>query len=291
MAEPSPTTGATPRPSPSVEPGSRVGTRYYLDLTERAVTVHAVRNGTVDAVVRVPLAGNPCAANSISVSPDGRRLAWVRGGDATGTGTLVAADIDGSNQRTLAVGINCLGSTALVWQGGDRLVVRGRMGAFLRVDVASGRRVDGDLGQVTDVCWSPDGRWLAAVAEGRPYLTGPGGTRSYHYTPPQPEAQRYNGWSARSVSPDGRYVAVGWKDTQPIRMDSSFAVVDTTTGTLVALPVDGAVSSIHFTPDRRVLVRTPDRITVLDSRFRVTDQVAELAAVRQMRLLGYAPQT
>lgn len=160
-------------------------------------------------MLSVPLADNTCVANSITVSPDARRLAWVRGGDATGMGTLVTADIDGSNQRTLATGVNCLGSTALVWQGGDRLLVRQRMGAFLLLDVAAGRPVDRDPGLDRDHCWSPDGQWLAALSAGGPHVTGPDGNRTYQYTPPRAEAQRYNGWAARSVSMDGRYVAVG----------------------------------------------------------------------------------
>ncbi|MDM4721671.1 hypothetical protein QTQ03_19505 [Micromonospora sp. WMMA1363] len=283
LVAPSPTTDHAPVPPPSVLPELRLGTRYHLGLTGRAATVYAVRAGTADAdvVVSVPLADNPCVANSITVSPDARRLAWVRGGDATGMGTLVTADVDGSNQRTLATGVNCLGSTALVWQGGDRLLVRQRMGAFLLLDVAAGRPVDRDPGPERDHCWSPDGRWLAAVSAGGPHVTGPDGNRTYHYTPPWAEAQRYNGWAARSVSMDGRYVAVGWKDTQPARMDGSFAVVD--------LPVEGEVTSIHFTADRRILVRTPDRITVLDSRLQAIGQATEPASVRPLTLLAYAP--
>jgi DNA-directed RNA polymerase specialized sigma24 family protein len=91
------------------------------------------------------------------------------------------------------------------------------------------------------------------------------------------------------LSMDGRYVSVGWKGTDPSRRDDSFAVVDTTIGKLVNLPVHGEIRSIHFTADRRVLVRQADRIVVLDSQFDVLGEVAEPRELRELTLLACVP--
>ncbi|WP_307935742.1 hypothetical protein [Salinispora arenicola] len=41
--------------------------------------------------------------------------------------------------------------------------------------------------------------------------------------------------------------------------------------------------------DHQILVRTPDRITVLDSRLQAIGQATEPASVRPLTLLAYAP--
>ncbi|MFF0123847.1 hypothetical protein ACFYP0_32065 [Micromonospora arida] len=293
-------TGSPSGPAPTVSPGTSgspgdptvkvlTGTLYYLGRTSKDAVVHAVQGGADRTVARIPLGGEPCVGNSITVSPDGQRLAWVEDADTAGFGALMTAAIDGTRKRKLATKVGCLGSRALVWMGSDRLMVRQDDGASVLMNAVTGRPVDGDRGEETDPCWSADGRFLAAMDESGPFVSGPGSRRPYHYEPPSEDADKYDGWSVRSVSLDGRYVAVGWKGTDPSRRDDSHAVVEVATSRVKKLPVKGEVKNIFFTSDELVLIRRADRIVVLDARFEVLDEVAEARGTRGLALLAYAP--
>ncbi|MGR6316403.1 hypothetical protein Q2K19_11050 [Micromonospora soli] len=288
---PDPSASAEPTNSP-VKPASVLGgTRYYLETTSTKVRIHAVRGGSDRVVHQIPIEKSyGCEASTLTVSPDGRRVAWVQDStDGDQSGVLLAGMLGEPESTRLLDDVNCLGPRALVWQGSDLLMVRKKSGQSVLFDVAANKRVNGDPGQETDRCWSADGRWLAAVAEGKPYVADETQGRPYSYTPPKAEAEHWGGWQARSVSMDGRYVSVGWVGTDPQRHDDSFAVVDTTTSKVVDLPVQGQIRSITFTVDRKVIVKRATGITVLDSNFSPLGTVTETASVRNMWLLAYAP--
>ncbi|PWU52246.1 hypothetical protein DLJ46_03520 [Micromonospora globispora] len=278
-----------PSTSPAQPSSALAGTRYYLELADREAVIHAVRGDSDDVGARIPLAPDRCVANTITVSPDGKRLAWVQDTTDGMTGTLMTASTDGSGKRKLLTGVLCLGSNALVWQGGDRLMVQEGVVRSVLIDMVAGKPFDGDPGQETNRCWSADGRWLAAVSEGKPYVADENQLHSYHYDPPKDQAWKWDGWRARSVSMDGRYVSIGWVGTDPSRRDDSFTVVDTITSKVVKLPVAGTVKSIQFAADGTVLVRQGSRIVVLDSSFRRVGEVEEPQDVRAMTLLAYVP--
>ncbi|GAA4568355.1 hypothetical protein GCM10023176_22570 [Micromonospora coerulea] len=290
--EPSSSASADPSPDPSSPPAEQFaldGTRYYLEITGSDARIHAVRLGEHGVYV-LPLGNGNCVANSMTVSPDGKRLAWVKGGGVDGLGTLVTSAIDGTRQRTLATGVTCLGPRPLVWQGGTYLMVQQGVRSVL-MDMVAGKPHHGDPGQETDRAWSADGKCLAAVDGdgGKPYVGGCEVSRNYHYDPPKDEAAKYDGWQARSVSMDGRYVSIGWKGTDPSRRDDSFTVVDAATSKVVTLPVSGEVRSIQFAADGKVLVRQATRIVVLDAKFRQVGKVDEPRDVRGLTLLAYVP--
>ncbi|TYB36914.1 hypothetical protein FXF50_17965 [Micromonospora sp. AP08] len=282
---------ASPTSSP-VKPASALpGTRYYLENTSSKIRIHAVRDDSDRVVHQLPIdLPYSCEASTLTVSPDGKRLAWVQDStDGNASGILLAGTPGEPGATTLLEDVNCLGPRALVWQGSDLLMVGKKSGQSVLFDVAANKRVNGDPGQETDRCWSADGRWLAAVADGKPYVTDGTQSRQYTYTPPQDEAAHWGGWQARSVSLDGRYVSVGWVGTDPSRHDDSFAVVDTTTSKVVHLPGKGQISSILFTIDEKVIVKRKNGITVLDTNFRPLGTVTESASVRNMALLAYVP--
>ncbi|SCG49643.1 TolB-like translocation protein [Micromonospora inositola] len=282
-AAPAAVTSAAPVSS---DAATLAGTRYYLGTSGKEASIHAVQGDTDKVTARIPFGSGSCTENTITVSPDGKRIAWVQNGDDTGT--LMTAAIDGSQRRTLEKGVSCLGSRALVWQGDDWLMVQQRNRSVL-MDLVAGGPHHGDPGEETDRYWSADGKWLAAVDDyGKPFVTGGKGGRKYSYTPPKAEAGKHDGWQARGVSMDGRYVAVGWKGTDPSRQDGSFAVVDTTTSKVVDLPGAGEVRSILFTADGKVIVRRATGITVLDSTFKPLGTVEEPTDVRGLTLLAYA---
>ncbi|TYB36915.1 hypothetical protein FXF50_17970 [Micromonospora sp. AP08] len=289
-------TSAAPAAVPSAAPVSNsdaatrlAGTRYYLGLTDRQATIHAVKGDSDQVTARIPL--DSCARNTVTISPDGKRLAWVRGADGDWqSGTLVTSGIDGTRQRTLATDVNCLGPRALAWKGSDLLMVGKKSGQSVLFDVAAGKPVQGDPGEETSRCWSADGRWLAAEDDQlKPFVSDGTQSRQYSYTPPKEEAAHWDGWQAQSVSMDGRYVSVGWTGTDPSRRDDSFAVVDTISSNVVDLPVQGLIRSITFTIDDKVIVKQANGITVLDGSLKPLGTVAESTAVRNMKLLAYVP--
>lgn len=285
---------AAPVTNSDASTAALTGTRYYLGMTDREAVIHAVRGDVDQVTARIPLGSGDCVRNTITISPYGERLAWVEGGASQSAGTLVTSRVDGSQKRTVGRKVpfsgkaNCLGSNPLVWNTNDLLMVQQDRHSVL-IDVPDNKPADGDAGNETLKWWSADGRRWAAVSEGRPYAATESGANFYRYTPPKAEAAHYDGWRVRSVSMDGRYVAVGWMNTDVSRNDGSFAVIDTTTSKVVALPVSGQVKSIQFAADGTVLVRQATRIVVLDGRFRQTGEVAEPQDVRDLTLLAYVP--
>ncbi|WP_018785601.1 hypothetical protein [Micromonospora sp. CNB394] len=266
------------------------GTRYYLEQTSTRSRIHEVR-GTQDRVVHevVHEAASRCEANTVSISPDGTRVVWVQDSTDNANGVLLIADVGDEEATTLAEGISCLGARPLRWKGDDQLMVQRKNRQSVLYDVAANKQVMGDPGQETNRCWSADGTWLAAESDGKPYVSDTTDLRQYTFTPPEQEAAKWDGWEARSVSTDGRYVAVGWIGTDPSRRDGSFAVVDTGTSEVVDLPGTGEVRSILFSADGTVLLRRGTGITVLDSEFKPLGTVTEPAETRNRALLAYVP--
>ncbi|SCL16073.1 hypothetical protein GA0070624_0915 [Micromonospora rhizosphaerae] len=279
----------SPSTSTATPPSVLTGTRYYLEKTSPEARIHAIRGRSDQVVYRIAAPTWGCELNTVTISPDGKRVAWVQDSTDGGiTGVLLLGAPGQPSSRTLLSGVTCVDSNALVWKGNDHLMVRQRLRPVL-IDVAAGKPVGGDPGQETDRCWSVDGRWLAAKSDGKPYVTDGQTTRTFRYTPPAEEAAKWGGWRARSVSLDGRYVSIGWVGTDPSRRDGSFTVVDTVTSKVIDLPVSGKVESIQFTADFRVLVRQAARIVVLDSGFRKLGEVAEPRDVQKLTLLAYVP--
>ncbi|MFI7430362.1 hypothetical protein ACIBPB_25500 [Micromonospora sp. NPDC049836] len=284
---PDPSTSAEPTGS-AVQPGSALpGTRYYLESTSTKARIHAVHGGIDRVVYQVGYAADSeCEWNTITISPDGKRVAWVQDStDGNASGILLVGTTGERASTSLSDGISCYGPGALVWQGSDLLMVKKKSGQSVLYDLKANKRVQGDPGQETDRCWSADGRWLAAMDEERkPYVTDGTRSRQYRYTPPRQAA-----WQARSVSMDGRYVSVGWVGTDPSRRDGSYAMVDTITSKVVELPGGEQIFSILFTIDRKVIVKRASGITVLNSALKPIGTVAESASLRTMALLAYVP--
>ncbi|WP_018785600.1 hypothetical protein [Micromonospora sp. CNB394] len=282
-------------PSPSDASSAALpGTRYYLSFGEQAAEVHVVKGGTDRVSASVPYGGGDCVRNTITISPYGERLAWVEGAAGAEAGKLVTTLIDGSDRVTIAEEspfsgkAPCSGDDPLVWNTNDRLLVQ-QDGHMALIDLSTRKPADGDAGNETLKWWTPDGRNWAAVSEGRPYATNNRKLTFYSYTPPKADTSGYDGWRVRSVSADGRFVAVGWINKDETRNDDSFAVVDTTTGKTVELPGDGAVRSILFSTDGTVLVRRDNGISVLDKRFQPVGTVTEPTGLSGAALLAYVP--
>nr|BFE65693.1 hypothetical protein GCM10020063_102190 [Dactylosporangium thailandense] len=240
--------------------------------------------GDQDVVkAKVSGGGGPCESNSMTVSPDGKRVAWIGDADELkGTGSLFVEATDGSGKKTVDTGVLCFGAAALVWKGGD-LLAASKDGRQIAYDLAKGAATPiADPEQLQAA--SADGSWKASKFNDQRLVTNGQQSHVYSYQPPAADAERYSGWAARGVSADGRYVAVGWLGTDPSRKWDTFAVVDTATSKAVALPVSGTVL---FAANGQALVRGDGRVVVLDAQLRQVASIAEGDAMKDMRLLAY----
>ncbi|SCG60763.1 TolB-like translocation protein [Micromonospora coxensis] len=240
------------------------------------------------------------ALANASVSPDGRRIAWVDPGRAA---TLFVADVDGSRRRTLArhVDAYCVTPTwapdsrRLLFREADPLGTPGRFGVL---DTA-GRRTrvtwwDAEP-QGCHALWSADGRTVAMnsatgvtlySADGHrprpvPHLSGPSVWRSAHVA---------------SLSPDGSRIAL--TRTRPHeqtgdvgRLLTANAVLWTRDGREVSLPTGGReLRQVFFRPDGSAVVRVRagagHALLVVGRDGRKVSEVAEPAELRGMQIVS-----
>ncbi|MFF5172400.1 hypothetical protein ACFY3U_07180 [Micromonospora sp. NPDC000089] len=294
-----PSVAATPRPTPSASPGrpptgevagpaAIKGFRYYLGIIDTEVRIHRV-GPTIHEVKLLPLDRSGCTANSVTVSPDGKQLAWVKSDSADGSsGTLVTTGFNAFTERTLATGVTCVGARPLVWQDGRHLMAtKGNRSVLF--DAVAGRPAGGVPGRGRNRCWSADGTWQAGVDAGGPFVTNGRQTHRYTYAPPTDGATNLDGWQVRSVSMDGRYVSIGWSGTDPSRQDGSFTVVDTTTSRVVDLPGGPGIRTVVFTADHRAIVQREASLTVLDADLRELRTAPESPLLYGRQLLTWVP--
>ncbi|WP_433081168.1 hypothetical protein ACQP1P_45280 [Dactylosporangium sp. CA-052675] len=286
------TTGATSGPPakvessapPSVTETVLKGTRWYLASTPTEYVVHAVTGADDKVTAHIPGDSNDarCVSQTITVSPSGKRLAWVEGSDDL-NGTLKVADTDGSHRQTLGTGVLCLGADTLIWKGDDQLVLTKGNQQHL-VDIAT--RADTALPTTEQVeSYSPDGSKVAKTVGQQRVANG----KSYKYTPPAAMAEHHDGWSARGLSADGRYVAAGWKGTDPSRRRDTFTIVDTTTGKAVALPGSGEKNYVVFTAGGLVLAHQAGQTVIFDARLQHQGEIRDPAGLQDALLLGFRP--
>ncbi|MEV4491173.1 hypothetical protein AB0K04_13760 [Micromonospora coxensis] len=240
------------------------------------------------------------ALANASVSPDGRRVAWV---DPARAATLFVADVDGSHRRTLArhVDTYCVAPTwapdsrRLLFREADPLGAPGRFGVL---DTA-GRRTrvtwwDAEP-QGCHALWSADGRTVAMNSatgvtlysdDGRrprpvPHLSGPSSWRSTHVA---------------SLSPDGSRIALtrtrpGEETGDVGRILTANAVLRTRDGREVSLPTGGrALRQVFFRPDGSTVVRVRagagHALLVIGRDGRKVAEVAEPAELRGMQIVS-----
>ncbi|MGB2567692.1 TolB family protein [Micromonospora citrea] len=240
------------------------------------------------------------ALANASVSPDGRRVAWV---DPARAATLFVADVDGSRRRTLArhVDAYCVTPTwspdsrRLLFREADPLGNPGRYGVLDTV----GRRAPVTWWDVEPqgchALWSADGRTVAMnsatgvtlySADGRrprpvPHLSGPSVWRSAHVASLSPDGSRI---ALTRTRPDEQTGDVG-------RLLTANAVLWTRDGREMSLPTGGReLRQVFFRPDGSAVLRVRagagHALLVVGRDGRKAGEVAEPAELRGMQIVS-----
>jgi hypothetical protein len=289
---------ATPTPPSTAVPSvAFTGTAYFLGGTDRAVRIDAFSGGHVTKVVTLPADPTHCTYNTLRVSPDGKHIAWVKGGSSANLGKLMVADLDGSHAKTVDSDVMCTGATAIRWfNGSDTIDVvesSGSQGDFVAPDW---QRSQSDPGDLADPVWSVDGNAYAAfngANDDQLFTDSQQPSQNYQtaYQPPDADAANWDGYEPRSVSSDARYVAVGWIGTDPSRRDDSFAIVDATTSQPVTLP-ESSIAHAEFLGDQTLVVETSGsarRVDILDALFHIISSSPVPASLNGETLIRCVP--
>lgn len=283
-----PASSAAPTGATSASVAAAPGTFYFLKEAGDDQSVVRLRGRVAEQAWTID--GGECARNSVVASPDGKHLAWVKGGGDT-TGTLVIADASGPARETVKQ-VSCLGSNSIRWaaDAADLYVTLLADGKETpgRVAVATGRFTAMKLADWTAAS-RPAAPFQGVIKGGKLTVTKVDGTapRSVAYQDP-------NGMDAivLGVSYDGRLAAASVGAGDPNRRLGVAAVIDMTTGKPVEFAV-GKVDRVYFQADGSMIVRAAGAQPVLyhlGSDGRVLAQTpltgAELAGATLFQAIG-----
>lgn len=239
-------------------------------------------NGTKASEVLSPKTGG-CG---LSVSPNGKRVAWTTGDGSGPGGDLIVSSIDGSGQRSVLSGVNCSGGDAPFWlpDSGHILVSKEDSGTRVLVDVNNGTVQDTPLGDVQGyVAWSRNGEYVAYTEDDKIVVARPDGSvvRRVAHNDEMPS----EGFSVQGVSDDGTVAVLGMLNSDPTQIRGGFRMVDTTTGATIAFPEavtpkEESDSGVYLLTGGQMLIRASNgdsvyTIYLISSDGKVLDQRAE----------------
>jgi TolB protein len=284
---PTPCCTPTPPPTSAAPKHTLTGSLYYAE-----VKVQRITNSTLATVLN----GN---SDTVTVSPDGRSLAFVSGTD------LEVTTRDGHPTRTVLANVVGVGFEPAWSPDSTKVLVMKTNSTLGTVDVHTNQftALAHDPGGI-HYLWSADGKHLGyatgtcqiGVADadgGHAKLVPILGNYSTSVNP-----TRKRSCDPYSISPDGSRMAVAlhtgdMPDGDIGRGLYANAVIDTRTGATVTPHVSGTISAILFQPDGGMLIRSKVsggyRLTKLDAQGHTTALVTESTAVRNMALLAYTP--
>ena len=279
---------ATASRSPSPAP-TGIGPLYYIGPAAGDAAIRRWVPGSAPAALPGVFTGSYLNTN---VAPDGRRASWV----VDATGTLRIVDL-GTGKVALTrrnVDAQCAEPG---WAPDSRhLLLRdvagtGKLGVL---DVATGTVAR--LPYQLDGChltWSADGTAIGYVdGAGKLFVARADGSQP-HQVPGLGDGSRPATFDLESVSARGDRVALWVNDGSTPAGDvarglSSNAIVDTRTGHLVALPVDGLLQAV-FRADGTMLARVQgsahNQIVLVSAAGAVLTRIDEPATLRNQLLL------
>ncbi|MFC7247372.1 TolB family protein [Catellatospora aurea] len=290
VVEPGASTTATVAPvSPSPVRATVTGDYYFMGQTSNTKLQLSVLRESYPCGTPEPGACKPvtrteqlrtithptddaCPWQSVTVSPDGRRVAWVVGADGVSSGgDLMIADTRGGTPQKRGSGVLCLGTGNVVWSPDSTRLYVGKLdnaGTVGVVDAGSGKFSPMEREAWKEAQSLATGPFRGVLGDGRLTVTKADGTapRSVPY-------ETEHGLSAvvLGVSHDGRYAAVSTEAGDPSRRLYVADVIDLTSGQPVAFGV-GKVSAVWFQPDGSLVVQVngdPDKVYRLDADLRV----------------------
>ncbi|MFC0029702.1 PD40 domain-containing protein [Micromonospora chaiyaphumensis] len=245
------------------------------------------------------------ALSNASVSPDGRRLAWVeRGFDGKDVGKLYVSDIDGSNKKSMASDVDeyCITPT---WSPDSRHLLFGTMqanGGYDRagvLDTLSERHTVQWWSSRPEAChaiWSADGRTIAMNTDAGVALYDTSG-RKQRAVPGLSAAGAWQSHQVTSLAPDATRIALfrirkGMDAGDVGRLLRVNAVLETATGKVVDLPLGGRdLKQVFFQADGSMVVRVEDgdgrvQLLLVDATGRKVAEQPEPAALRDAQLIA-----
>jgi hypothetical protein len=311
----------SPAPSRLGSSAPTLGALFYINFAEvpapgAPVVLHKVQDDmlstalTVDAPSSIEHPGF-----TITVSPDGKRAAWVEGD------ILVVADLTIGERTNVRDGVTTMCAEPAWTADSTRLLIglaetdpktgkpfpaTDRM-AILTLSNGSVSVVAGLIGSCHPL-WAADGQHIVYVGstpgglsvlrigDAIPVQPVPNlGTIDLKTGSPKHGAFDY-AWDLQSVSPDGSRAAVTLNDPRggnPSRVLSSNAIVDTVRGVVVPAPLAGRMLNAFFLPDGGMLVRLAgeehNELVLVSPDGKELARHAERTEVRQLALLAYAP--
>ncbi|GIH06287.1 hypothetical protein Rhe02_43540 [Rhizocola hellebori] len=257
-----PTPGGTPSatavPTPTSSPAQPVFAVAYFatSRTGEPVRIYAFgADGKTNLLTSISPDEYEFVFATISVAPDGSKLAWVASNN-----DLYIANLDGSEKRKLASNVSAAGHSAPVWSADSKSLIT----SDRTIQVATGA-VSGPGAVGLYLRWSANGSFYAHVAAGpsRVIVKRADGSlvRQVSYTCTECEVA---GPSVVDVSEDGRYVALGPFPTDGGRAHSWRELLDTQTGKLRPMPVN-ETNSGRFFHDGLIIIAVDGQLKVMDS--------------------------
>jgi hypothetical protein len=241
------------------------GTLYFADGPRDGgagrLGLAVLKAGTLRRATVEIGAGDRCADNSLSFSPNGHYVSWVPGNPIDGKpAPVVVIEIATGTQTVYDARTGC--DTPRWFPDSRRLALRTEHRGVGALDVTTGAfaALPPSYGGAT--AWAPGGAYRAYSANGEIVVERADGSVVHRFA--------YDikccagGFSVQRLSADGRRVGVGHVNTDPGQVRVVAKVVDATTGQEVRLPVGEATAGqlpnrdVHFLADGGLILRTPE---------------------------------
>lgn len=272
---PPPSSAATLGPWRSAAAESLPGKAYFYDEVDQLAVLG---DGQFRTSRLEGLSPASCIRNTLTISPDGTHVAWVRG-TMDGPGQLVTTVLTTGRSSALADRASCGGGSGPNWRADSRAV------KYWSEDGLGWRDVNLDTGAKADVpAW---GEYRAVVPGHTAYrnlyqqasgIVVEDDQGSVVHTL-QYDSGWHFGYNVLGLSYDGRYVGVSQRYTDIRNQRAAVRAVDVTTGKELPLPLPtgDTMKSFLFLPDGGVLIQSTrtngrERMTLTNAGLNVTAQ-------------------
>jgi TolB protein len=290
-----PAEGPTAVPVQKPAPGPLPGSVYYVGWGQRDLPVLRLTPSGPAPV----LSGG--AGLTASVSPDGKAIAYV-----DGNANVVVTDQNGKHPRTVLTGGAGEGyEPAWSTDSSSILAVRGPGPGSAKtpgiVNLATGAFTPlAHNPNGIHYLWSADGRHLGYATGTCQIGTANADGTNARLVPvlgdpnPATNPDRRRSCDPYSISPDGTRIAVALHSGDDTNGDIARdlvadAVIDTRTGSTIALPLTGTVTAILFQPNGDMLVRHDHHLTLVTANGTVAADTTEPTNYSGFGLLAYIP--